>query len=185
MKIGLTQRVLTHNRQVHDSLEHNWYRLLKSHELIPVPNRDDLDYQSLAESLDLLIITGGGNEEIRITTEISLATEMVKLNKPILGICHGAFLLTEILGGKTKTGKNNHFDVEHIVYSKYQPHLVKVNSFHTIAIDKIPPDSVQLCTDVTGNCESWIKDNICAIVWHPERMTIPYIPKDIVKATGL
>jgi hypothetical protein len=95
MKIGLTQRVLTYNRQVHDSLEHNWYRLLKSHELIPIPNRDDLDYKSL------------------------------------------------------------------------------------------PPDSVQLYTDVSGDCESWIKDNICAIVWHPERMTTPYIPKDIVKATGL
>lgn len=183
MKIGLTQRVLTHNRQVHDSLDHNWYRLLKSHELIPIPNRDDLDYKSLAESLDLLIITGGGNEEIRITTEISLATEIVKLNKPILGICHGAFLLTEILGGHTYEGKKGHNDVEHIVYSKYQPHLV--NSFHNIAIDKIPPDSVQLCKDVDGDCESWIKDNICAIVWHPERMKIPYIPKEIIKATGL
>jgi len=177
MKIGLTQRVLTHNKQVHDSLDHNWYRLLKGHELVPIPNRDDLDYESLSKSLDLLIITGGGNERIRITTEVSLATEMSKLGKPILGICHGAFLLTEILGGKTRTGKENHYNVEHLVHSKYQPH--RVNSFHTVAIDKVPPNSVSLCIDDDGDCESWIKDNVCAIVWHPERMTIPYIPTEI------
>lgn len=183
MKIGLTQRVLTHNKQVYDSLDRYWYTFLRGHELVPIPNREDLNYESLAESLDLLIITGGGNERIRLDTEISLATEMTKLGKPILGICHGAFLLTQILGGKTRTGKEGHYDVEHIVYSKYEPHLV--NSFHNIAIDKYPPNSVQLCVDVEGDCESWIKDNICAIVWHPERMTIPYIPIEIMKATGL
>jgi len=182
MKIGLTQRVLTHNKQVHDSLDHNWYRLLKGHELVPIPNRDDLDYESLAESLDLLIITGGGNERIRITTEVSLATEMSELGKPILGICHGAFLLTEILGGKTRTGKENHTDVDHLVYKSDSCHTVSchtVNSYHNICIDKVPPNSVSLCIDDDGDCESWIKDNVCAIVWHPERMTIPYIPTEI------
>jgi len=183
MKIGLTQRVLTHNKQVHDSLDRCWYTFLRGHELVPIPNREDLDYESLAESLDLLIITGGGNERHRITTEVNMATEMSNLGLPILGICHGAFLLTEILGGKTRTGKENHYGVEHIVHSKYEPHLV--NSFHNIVIDKCPPNSVQLCTDAEGDCESWIKDNVCAIVWHPERMAIPYIPTEIMKATGL
>jgi len=184
MKIGLTQRVLTHNREKHDSLDHNWYRLLRGHELVPVPNRDDLDYESLAESLDLLIITGGGNEQIRITTEVSLATEMVKLGKPILGVCHGAFLLTEIMGGETRQGKENHYDVEHLVYDRFgNPN--NVNSFHNIAIDKQPPNSVLLDTDTDGDIESWYKGNICAIVWHPERMLIPYIPKEIMEVTGL
>jgi gamma-glutamyl-gamma-aminobutyrate hydrolase PuuD len=183
MKIGLTQRVLTHNREVHDSLDHNWYRLLKSHELVPVPNRDDLDCESLAESLDFLIITGGGNERIRITTEVSLATEMSKLGKPILGICHGAFLLTQILGGSVKEGKENHTDVDHLVYKSDSCHTV--NSYHNICIDKQPPDSVVLCTDIDGDIESWHKDNICAIVWHPERMLIPYIPNEIMEITGL
>jgi len=183
MKIGLTQRVLTHNRVVHDSLEHNWYRLLRGHELVPVPNREDLDYEPLAESLDLLILTGGGNEEVRVTTEISLATEMVKLGKPILGVCHGAFLLTEILGGSTKEGKTDHYDVEHLVYNNGVPWTV--NSFHNISIDKPPPNSVVLCTDLDGDIESWHKGNICAIVWHPERMLLPYIPCEIMLATCL
>ena len=184
MKIGLTQRVLTHNRQVHDSLDHNWYRLLKGHELIPIPNREDLDYESLAESLDLLIITGGGNDRVRITTEVNIATEMSTLGLPILGICHGAFLLTEILGGHTYEGKEGHYDVDHLVYDRdNNPHTV--NSFHKIGIDKAPPDSVSLCVDESGDIESWYKGNVCAIVWHPERMLLPYIPSDIMEVTKL
>jgi len=184
MRIGLTQRVLTHNREVYDSLDQNWYQLLRGHELVPVPNRDDLDYKPLAKSLDLLIITGGGNERVRITTEISLATEMIKLDKPILGICHGAFLLTDILGGKTRTGKENHHGEEHTVFDQNNSSHI-VNSFHNISIDKCPPNSVQLCTDTDGDVESWIKDKVCAIVWHPERMLLPYIPEEIMKVTGL
>lgn len=184
MRIGLTQRVLTHNREVYDSLDHNWYRLLRGHELVPVPNRDDLDYESLAKSLDLLIITGGGNERVRITAEISLATDMIRMNKPILGICHGAFLLTQILGGTTKGGKEEHYDVDHMVLDQNSsPHIV--NSYHNICIDKQPPNSVLLCTDTDGDVESWIKDKVCAIVWHPERMLIPYIPEEIMEVTGL
>lgn len=183
MKVGLTQRVLTHNGQVYDSLDHNWYQLLKGHELIPIPNREDLDYESLAESLDLLIVTGGDNEEIRILTEVSLITEMSRLDKPILGICHGAFLLTEMLGGSTKEIEG-HYDTEHLVYGDAPTHT-RVNSFHNISIDKQPPNGVYLYIDENGNIESWIKDNICAIVWHPERMTRPFIPDEIRMVTGL
>ena len=183
MRIGLTQRVLTHNGQVHDSLDHNWYRLLKGHELIPIPNREDLDYESFAKSLDLLIITGGSNEKIRITTEVSLATEVSRLGKPILGVCHGAFLLTEILGGSTKEC-DGHLNTEHLIYGDTPTH-VRVNSFHNICIDKHPPNSVYLYLDDNGNIESWIKDNICVIVWHPERMSMPFIPDEIREVTGL
>lgn len=183
MKVGLTQRVLTHNGQVHDSLDRNWYRLLKGHELIPIPNREDLDYESLAESLDLLIVTGGDNEETRILTEVSLITEMSRLDKPILGICHGAFLLTEMLGGNTKDCEG-HYDTEHLVYGDAPTHI-RVNSFHNISIDKQPPNSVYLYIDDEGKTESWIKGNVCAIVWHPERMSNPFIPYEIREVTGL
>lgn len=183
MKIGLSQRVLTHNGIVHDSLERNWYRFLSGHELLPIPNcREDLDYETLADSLDLLILTGGGNEEIRVTTEIYLATEMVKLGKPILGVCHGAFLLTEILGGRTGE-KQDHMMVDHLVYNNGSPYTV--NSYHNIFVDKPPPDSVVLCTDEDGDVEAWYKGNICAIVWHPERMLMPYVPSEIMEATCL
>jgi hypothetical protein len=30
-----------------------------------------------------------------------------------------------------------------------------------------------------------MKGNVCAIVWHPERMSRPFIPKEIREVTGL
>jgi len=42
-----------------------------------------------------------------------------------------------------------------------------------------------LATDPEGDVESWIKDNICAIVWHPERMEETFIPPEILEVTGL
>jgi len=187
MKIGLTQRVLTFPNTgiVHDALEHNWYKFLKGHELIPIPNREDLDYETIAEDIDLLIITGGRNEDIRIITEVNLATEMVTNGKPVLGICHGAFLLTSILGGEVEGEriKERHFISDHNVFYQGRPYMV--NSFHDIWIRTPPIGSVVLATDPEGDVESWIKDNICAIVWHPERMEETFIPPEILEVTGL
>ena len=188
MNIGLTQRVIEYSVEsgiLCDATDHGWYSapFLKGHKLIPVPNRRDLDYDELAEELDLLIITGGMNEDIRIITETELATSMVSLGKPILGVCHGAFLLTSILGGHVDGDKEQHFFSEHTVH--YRGMTKIVNSFHTPFIKEKPPGSMVLCTDPEGDVESWIKDNICAVVWHPERMKTPFIPEEILEATGL
>jgi|DEB0MinimDraft_10_1074344.scaffolds.fasta_scaffold04689_7 gamma-glutamyl-gamma-aminobutyrate hydrolase PuuD len=187
MKIGLTQRVLTFPNTgiVHDALEHGWYKFLKGHELIPIPNREDLDYETLSDELDLLIITGGRNDDIRIITEVGIATEMVTEGKPVLGICHGAFLLTSILGGYVEGDKikEQHYITEHNVFYDGRPYWV--NSYHDIWIAEPPPGSVVLATDPEGDCESWYKNNIGAIVWHPERMEKPFIPTEILEVTGL
>jgi hypothetical protein len=42
-----------------------------------------------------------------------------------------------------------------------------------------PKQATVLATDEQGNCESWIYKNIGAVVWHPERMSEPYWPKQI------
>ena len=188
MKIGLTQRVQLLSEQsgiTGDFTDHSWYvsPLTKDHELIPVPNRLDLDYDELAEELDLLIITGGRNEDIRVITETELSTSMVSMGKPVLGICHGAFLLTSILGGDVAPEKNNHFFTEHQVW--YRGMSKWVNSFHQPYINEKPSGASVLVTDPEGDCEAWIKDNICAMVWHPERMLDPFVPEEILEATGL
>jgi len=189
MKIGLTQRVLLYSERsgiTGDFLDHDWYSspLTKNHTLIPVPNRSDLDYDELAEELDLLIITGGKNEDIRIITETELATSMVSLGKPVLGICHGAFLLTSILRGQVVEAKEQHWFSEHKVFDMHNEEHI-VNSFHTTYIKHKPRGSVVLARDPEGDVESWIKDNICAMVWHPERMKKPWVPPEILEATGL
>ena len=101
-----------------------------------------------------------------------------------LGIGHGAFLLTSILGGDVPPEKDNHFFTEHQVW--YRGMSKWVNSFHQPYINEKPSGASVLVTDPEGDWEKfWIKDNICAIVWHPERMLDPFVPEEILEATGL
>ena len=171
MRIGLTQRVLFHKERAYDSIEHGWYSCLKDHELVCIPNRIDVDID-----VDLLIVTGGNNHPIRDQIELRLVQQMMLEGKPIIGICHGAFMLTKLLNGKVST-TSHHMDCEHtvVVDSKIQV----VNSFHTLQITEPPAHAKVLATDSDGFCEAWIHKNIGAIVWHPERMDGSYWPKSI------
>jgi hypothetical protein len=175
--IGLSQRVLFHKNRAHDSLEHGWYRLLKDHAICPIPNFDR-NFDQLAKDLDVLILTGGDDTSIRRITELKIATAMMKLKKPILGVCHGAFVLTSVLGGSVAQC-DNHMDTEHFV--TYRNEKIKVNSFHSNQIIKIPKTAKSLAIDDAGQCEAWIDKNIGAIVWHPERMDKPFIPVEIME----
>jgi anthranilate/para-aminobenzoate synthase component II len=96
--------------------------------------------------------------------------------KPILGICHGAFLLTDILGGQVDACEG-HMDTEHVV--EYDNEQILVNSFHTQTITRLHRDAVNLAHDSDGNCEAWIDKNIAGITWHPERMDDPILPTEI------
>jgi gamma-glutamyl-gamma-aminobutyrate hydrolase PuuD len=168
MIIGLTQRVLFHKERAYDSLEHGWYSCLQGHKLVTIPNRTDMDID-----VDLLIITGGDNHPVRDIVENKLVQQFILESKPIIGICHGAFLLTEMLGGKVDSIEG-HMDSSHLINGTQM-----VNSYHTLQILQHPKQATVLATDEQGNCESWIYKNIGAVVWHPERMNEPYWPKQI------
>lgn len=177
MKIGLTQRVLYHKNRAYDSIEHGWYSFLKEHTLVFIPNRTDQDFVQLAEELDLLIITGGDDSAIRRTTELKLASQMLMRLRPVIGICHGAFLLTDVLGGKITEDVMGHMDLAHDI--NYFGERVLVNSYHTLGIQKVHDRATILCTDLEGNCEAWIDKNVAGVVWHPERMKTPWLPDEI------
>lgn len=177
MKIGLTQRVLFHKGRAYDSIEQGWYTLLKDHTLSFVQNRIEQDFDSLADDIDLLIITGGNDPLERRITETKLATAMLIKGKPIIGVCHGCFLLTHLLGGEV-INIDSHMDTEHSIIYKGQEHTV--NSYHNLAIVKGPPKSTVLAVDHNGLCEAWIDNKIAGIVWHPERMNTPFIPEEIL-----
>jgi len=177
LNIGLTQRVLYFNNEAYDSIDHNWYGYFSDHALFCVPNKLDQDFAELATKLDCLIITGGDDSAIRRTTELKLATEMMKLNKPIIGICHGCFLLQDVLGGKIEE-IDDHYNEEHKVV--YQGNKYKVNSYHSLCLKELGAGEV-LATDEDGNIEAWINNNIAGVVWHPERMETPWLPAEIEK----
>lgn len=176
MNIGLSQRVLYHKGRAYDSLEHGWYHFLKDHTLYFIPNRLDQDFEQLAFDLDCLIITGGDDSSIRRATEFKIASAMMKEIKPILGVCHGAFLLTDVLGGEIIQCEG-HMDTEHVV--NYRGEHIMVNSHHGQTINKLHSTATCLVTDELGACEAWIDKNMAGIVWHPERMKTPFLPEEI------
>lgn len=175
MKIGLTQRVLTHNHREYDSTDHGWYNYLQGHDIYYIPNTINQDFEKIASSIDMLIISGGGDHPVRNNVETTLV-ELLNQRTPIIGICHGCHFLTEYLGGEVGeiTGHQN---TEH--YVQYRDRVIKVNSFHSCFVRHTPPGSVNLCVSEDGICESWIKDNIAGITWHPERMQYPWVPDEI------
>ena len=181
MNIGLTQRVLFHNKKAYDSIEHGWYRFLKEHTLFFVPNRLDQDFAELANTLDCLIITGGEHSALRRTTQLKLATEMMKQQKPIIGVCHGCFLLQDVLGGDI-VDIDNHHNTEHIVI--YNDKKFTVNSYHTLSIKKLHSRGKVLAVDTDNNIEAWIDNNVAGVVWHPERMETPWLPTEIEELLG-
>jgi gamma-glutamyl-gamma-aminobutyrate hydrolase PuuD len=107
---------------------------------------------------------------------------MMKQQKPIIGVCHGAFLLTDILGG-TVEKKDGHRDgVEHSV--RYNNQEFVVNSYHGLYIKTPHASATVLATDYDGDCEAWIDNNLAGVVWHPERMDNPWMPEEIIQLIG-
>lgn len=176
MKIGLTQRVLYHKNRAYDSIEHAWYKFLDGHKLFFIANSFDQDFVELTDTIDCLIITGGDDSAIRRATELKIASAMMMCYKPVLGICHGAFLLTDVLGG-TVLPIDGHLDSEHDV--NYNGRQIQVNSHHNQAIVRTHDTAKPLAFDRDGNTESWIDGQFAGIVWHPERMSEPFIPAEI------
>lgn len=176
LKIGLSQRILYHKDRAYDSIEHGWYSWLKEHTLFSIPNRRDQDFIKLAEELDAFIITGGDDSAIRRSVELNLAALMVAQHKPVIGVCHGCFLITDILNGQV--GEiSGHLDTEHFVHYKNQ--VYNVNSYHTLSVVSAPPGANVLAVDNHGICEAWISNKVAGVVWHPERMLDPWLPNEI------
>jgi gamma-glutamyl-gamma-aminobutyrate hydrolase PuuD len=182
MKIGLSQRVLLHKNRAYDALEHGWYSYLKAHTLFPIANRPNQNFSELANTLDCFIITGGDDSVFRRVSEIRLATQMIARNKPVIGICHGAFLLTELLGGVI-VDVENHTDTTHEV--NYFGELVVVNSYHSLGIKTLHKNATMLANDDQGFCEAWIDGKTAGIVWHPERMKNPVLPLTVAQMLQL
>ena len=172
MRIGLTQRVLSHRDRAYDSLEHSWYEYLQGHTLIPIANRLCVPIPNI----DLLLITGGDDHPVRSQIEHELADSMLSRNLPVIGVCHGCQFLTTKLGGSV-VPVEDHMDSYHEVRYRDESHLV--NSYHKLRIERAPPAATVLARDPDGYPEAWIQGKTAGVMWHPERMTQPWIPREI------
>ena len=176
LNIGLSQRIFYYKDRAYDSIEHGWYSWLKEHTLFFIPNQRDQDFLKLANELDAFVITGGDDNALRRSVELNLAALMVAQNKPVIGICHGCFLITDTLQGQVGSIEG-HMDTKHFVH--YCNQVYNVNSYHQLSIIAPPPGAQVLAVDDQGTCEAWILDRVAGIVWHPERMDNPWIPAEI------
>ena len=177
MRIGLTQRVLLHQGRAYDSLEHSWHEYLQGHTLVSIPNRLPIS----VPDIDVLIVTGGDDHPVRNQVEHELIDRMQSRNVPVIGICHGCQLLTTKLGGSV-VPVDDHMNSYHEVFYRNEPHLV--NSYHTLRIERPPKNATVLARDPDGYAEAWILDSTAGIMWHPERMTQPWIPQEIQQLLG-
>jgi putative glutamine amidotransferase len=153
-------------------LDHAWYEYLSEHELVVIPNRLPVEIPDI----DLLLITGGDDHPVRSQIEHELADSMLSRNLPVIGVCHGCQFLTTKLGGSV-VPVEDHMDSYHEVRYRDESHLV--NSYHKLRIERAPPAATVLARDPDGYPEAWIQGKTAGVMWHPERMTQPWIPREI------
>ena len=172
MKIGITQRQTVINGIVYDCLEQGWYRLFKDHELIIIPNLIDIDLD-----IDMLVLTGGNNTEARFQTELTCYGYADDHKIPVLGVCHGAFVINYLHGGLNKE-VDGHRNIMHSIDMEGQTHLV--NSYHDIGIYSLG-DDLESIAESENNVEAFKHKTqpVWGLVWHPERMDDPVLPTDL------
>lgn len=177
MRILMSQRDvrIPPNNFLFDCLERSWYELLHKHTLIPVANIGVID-ESI--EFDCLVLTGGPDSIARHVTEDKLFFHALKQNKPIVGICHGAFTINDLTGGRN--GRiDDHADTFHMINMEGVTH--NVNSYHSQYLQQLGPDMIVTATDMDGNAEAFQhkSEPVYGVVWHPERMKHPVLPKAV------
>lgn len=177
MKIAITQRQFVINDIIHDCLDPQWYSFLSPHEVIPVPN---CDY--IVPEFDVLIISGGEHSTARDTIEERYYRLALRKNIPVIGICHGAFLLNILNCGMNIVSKSsNHKGTNHTIEMDNLTYCV--NSFHSLEIElnNLGENLIPIATHLnTVEAFEHTELPIYGIVWHPERMgKNSIIPKKI------
>lgn len=180
MRILISQRDvrIPPNNFLYDCLERSWYGFLDSHILFPVSNIGivpDIEY-------DCLVLSGGSDSVARNATENLLFKHALENNKPIFGVCHGAFAINDLTGGKNEIIPEmipNHDLTQHEVTMEGERHVV--NSYHGQIIRTLGPNMIPIATVDDGTIEAFQHTSlpIYGVVWHPERMRYPVLPKAV------
>jgi putative glutamine amidotransferase len=180
--------------------------------IIPVGIEEDVD--QLVAMLDGLLLSGGNdinpmlfNEEpheylgevspSRDSSELELASRMLKTGKPILGICRGLQVLNVAVGGTLyqdlhkqndgpilqhlqkapNTHSSHYVQVEKgsLLESMAGSERIQVNSYHHQSLKDVPP--VFKVTGVASDgiieaIESTDKQFVFGVQWHPESLSV-------------
>jgi putative glutamine amidotransferase len=128
-------------------------------------------------NIDCFIISGGETTEAREFTETQCYADAVKKGIPVIGVCHGAFVLNRWHLGSNDV-IDGHSGTEHTITMEDNSHTV--NSFHKVCIGKLARDFNPIAwTDTHTEAFKHTELPIWGLVWHPERMTTPVLPNDL------
>lgn len=179
---------------------------------IVLPNLEMDGIEEIASTIDGLLLTGGGDidptlfgEEPlpglgnivpeRDRFEVALIQKMLKLNKPILGICRGAQIMSIAMGGDMYQDIYSQRDGSLLQHDQQAPnwhgsHFVevtegsllrkivgvdkfKVNSYHHQALRDMPDGFIVsgVASDgVIESFESTYHTFVMGVQWHPESL---------------
>lgn len=166
-KVLISTRTLRNGSEFQfDALERGFFKMFRNWDITAMHNKANQNFIELAATHDLLVLSGGDDHPQRLLTEIEALKQFRMREKPVLGICHGAFLLSQLWGGKL-IDVEGHRRTEHTV--NYKGKELTVNSYHGSSITEAPDGAKVLVTDQDGYIESWLLENTLAVVWHPER----------------
>lgn len=169
-----------------DCLDQSWCGLLRACGFLPVPVMNDgEDMEALFEAVKpagiLLtggndLITYGGDAPERDETERRLIRLGLDRKIPIMGVCRGFQLITDLYGGKL-TRVQRHVRQRHLVRGSITR---EVNSYHKLAVLRPPEGFEALAETEDGVVEAMESrtERILGIMWHPEREK-PYDTEDI------
>jgi len=182
MKILISMRDfrIPPNNFLFDCLERSWYSFLGNHHLIPHANTGIVDETI---DFDCLVLSGGSDSIARNVTENLLFLHAIKRKKPILGICHGAFVVNELSGGINQVNWQivpDHEKCDHEVLMDGKS--VMVNSYHGQTITQLGKGMIPIAIhERDQTIEAFQHEHlpIYGIVWHPERMELPVVTPDV------
>jgi putative glutamine amidotransferase len=162
------------------------------------------EVKGLADLCDGLIIPGGGDPppdlygerrlyrlEIedpgRVNFDLAILREIIRLRKPVLGICYGMQLINIFFGGtlyqdvrSQAAGSLSHEGEMHSIRIKDNPNVSRgdfvVNSFHHQAVKDPGKGVIPFASAADGIAEAfYLKECrfILGVQWHPERGQSP------------
>ncbi len=184
-------------KEERDALAHDWYvflqNVLPNAVGIPVPNIEDMVQSYIANiAIDGIILTGGnsiGTMPRRDLTEKHLLQWAVQKQLPVLGVCRGAQMLNNFLGGTLSEVSISHRANPHqIILKDASLATILVNSYHDygIAEKDLAVDCMPLAHAQDGSVEAFKHKKLpwFGLMWHPER-DIRYDSWDILQIQNL
>lgn len=182
--VAISQRVqlIAEYGERRDCLDQQWAAFLHACDLLPIPVPNfptGVDSMLSHARVRGIVLTGGenlaafgGTSPERDATEQALLTYARRENLPVLGVCRGMQHLVHSCGG-TLRSVAGHVACSHTIDCEGRTRVV--NSFHSLAADRLPDELeiVASCTDgvveaVRHRSAPWF-----GIMWHPERNPSP------------